>query len=211
MRDSILVFDFDGTIADTHRYLCDISNRICREFKYHAIRPQDAIYLKDKSSHEVIQYLKVPFMKIPAIIARGKQEYSKEIHSIQLSDGLKDVLWELKNHGVRMGILSSNSFENVMQVIKNHSLDVFEFIHTTSRVWGKNISLAGLIQQKNLEKGKVVYIGDELRDIVAARKLGVKVAAVAWGYNSPESLSKQRPDFLLQRPAELLTFMSTNY
>ena len=110
-----------------------------------------------------------------------------------------------------MGILSSNSFENVMQVIKNHSLDVFEFIHTTSRVWGKNISLAGLIQQKNLEKGKVVYIGDELRDIVAARKLGVKVAAVAWGYNSPESLSKQRPDFLLQRPAELLTFMSTNY
>ena len=204
MNNSILLFDFDGTIADTYLYMCEISNRICGEFGYSRIQPSDVAFLKAKTSKEVIRYLKVPMLKIPAIVARAKREYQKDVGSIKIVDGLKDSLKNLKSRGVRMGVVSSNSRENVLQVLKTHGLDIFEFIHSTSRIWGKNIALQSLIRQHQLSTAEVVYIGDEVRDIVAAKRLGIKVAAVTWGYNSRDVLVAHQPDFLLEKPQDLL-------
>jgi phosphoglycolate phosphatase len=47
-------------------------------------------------------------------------------------------------------------------------------------------------------------IGDEVRDIAAARKAGIAIAAVTWGYNSRAALERAHPDYLVTRPAELL-------
>ena len=189
MSNSILLFDFDGTIADTYLYMCEISNRICREFCYKRIEPKDIEFLRGKTSQEVIAYLHVPTLKIPAIAARAKREYQKGIGNIEMVDGLKDSLEKLKTRGARMGVLSSNSRENVSLVLQQHGLDFFEFIHSTSRIWGKNISLQSLIRQRKLPKDEVIYVGDEIRDVVAARRLGIKVAAVTWGYNSRDALA----------------------
>jgi phosphoglycolate phosphatase-like HAD superfamily hydrolase len=53
----------------------------------------------------------------------------------------------------------------------------------------------------------VVYVGDEERDVVAARQAGVDIAAVTWGYNSPELLAVQEPDYLIDYPDELRTLL----
>lgn len=203
----IMLFDFDGTIADTYFYMCEISNRICSDFGYNRIQDSDIAFLKGKTSREIIDYLKIPLLKVPAIVARAKKEYQKGISGIKIADGLKEPLAILHKSGARMGILSSNSRDNVSQVLEQHGLNVFEFIHSTSRIWGKNISLQTLIQQKKLPKDAVVYIGDEIRDILAARRLGIKVAAVAWGYNSRAALAEHKPDFLLKEPRELTALL----
>jgi phosphoglycolate phosphatase-like HAD superfamily hydrolase len=54
---------------------------------------------------------------------------------------------------------------------------------------------------------RAVYVGDEVRDIVAARKAGVDVAAVSWGYNTREVLAKHEPDYLIERPELLPTLL----
>jgi len=204
MNEKVLVFDFDGTIADTHLYLVEISNRLSGEFKYDQIKLEELDFLKEKTAKEVIEYLNVPVLKIPAILSKAKKEFFCDISSINPITGIKEILFQLKSAGVKMGILSSNTLENIKNFLVNHDLDIFDFIYSTSLVWSKNISLKKLIKKHDLPHELVLYIGDEIRDITAAKKLGVKIASVTWGYNSSSSLKIHNPDYLISSPEELL-------
>ena len=204
MNERVLIFDFDGTIADTHFYLCSISNQLSSEFMFEKIKWDEINLLKDKSAREVITHLKIPVFKIPAIVAKGKQEFGKNIDGLKPFHGLRDVLCQLKEKSVRIGILSSNSSNNITQFLNNHDLNIFDFVYTTTKIWTKNTSLKKMIQDHQLSKGRIIYVGDEIRDIHAAKKIGVKVAAVAWGYNSILALKQHNPDFLICHPSELL-------
>ena len=119
-----LIFDFDGTIADTHHYIVEISNRLAKEFHYAKIRPEEVAQLKDKTVKEVISHLDVPLMKIPAIVARAKKEFHKDIANLEPFDGLKDILHRLKEAGIQIGILSSNASGNIKKFLEYHHLDI---------------------------------------------------------------------------------------
>ena len=210
MKHKILIFDFDGTIADTHQFIIEISNRLSHEFKYKPILPHEIELLKDKTSQEIIRHLRVPIMKIPAILAKAKKEFYQGISLLQPIDGLKEILFRLKEEGNAMGILSSNSLENIGQFLKNHQLDIFDFVENTAKVWSKNTSLKRLIQENDFAIQEMLYIGDEIRDVIAAKRLGVKIAAVTWGYNSIDALKKHNPDFMVSSPEELFKLCSKN-
>ena len=209
--NNILIFDFDGTIADTLHHLVDIGNRLSDEFNFRRIELHEIDNLKDKTAMEITHHLQVPFLKIPAIVARARKELNQNIHSIDIVEGLEKVLADLKTLGHQIGILTTNSANNVHQFLDNHRLDVFDFINTTSQIWGKAASLTKLIQKNNFRADQVVYIGDEIRDIEAAKKAGVRVAAVTWGYNSREVLKAYRPDYLIHHPRELLDICTVEH
>lgn len=203
MSQTIFIFDFDGTIADTHRYIIDISNRLSDEFNFKKIKDEEIEGMKGKTAKEIIKILSVPIMKIPAILSRAKKEFYEGISSVQPIDGLQDCLSTLNSLGTSMGILSSNSAENIHQFLKHHDLNVFEFIETTSKVWSKNTCLKKILKKKGYTNDNVIYIGDETRDIDAAQRLGIRVAAVAWGYNNIDLLKKHQPDFIINTPDDL--------
>ena len=200
----ILIFDFDGTIADTFQSMVEISNHLAGEFNFKKIEAHEVADYKDKTSQEMLKLLRVPTLKVPRIALRAKKELNKRIATIKLVPGLKKILTEIHAHGYKMGILSSNSIENVSRFLQSHDLNFFDFVLTSSRFWGKNHGLKKLILQKGYAPRDILYIGDETRDIEAARKSGIKVAAVTWGYNSSEVLKSFQPDYVLHSPQELL-------
>lgn len=204
LKNSTLIFDFDGTIADTFHYLIRIGNRLAEEFGFSRIEPGEVDHLKDKNVRETIAHLNIPLLKIPMIVAKAKKELYKEITSVEPIDGLKDILLQLKKLGLKMGIVTSNSANNVMGFLDNNNLNFFDFVHTTSKIWSKNRSLKFLIQEYQLITSKVVYIGDETRDIIAAQKAGICSIAVTWGYNSTKALIAHQPDYLIHTPQELV-------
>ncbi len=215
MKIKVLIFDFDGTIADTFHSMVEISNHLSVEFDFKKIETHEVDDYKDKTSQEMLKLLNVSILKVPRIAARAKKELNKKMHSIKPVKGLKETLWEIKSlglpegrQGYKMGILTSNSLENVNKFLKNHDLDLFDFVLTSSRFWGKNHGLKKLILQKGYAPQDILYIGDETRDIEAARKSGISVAAVTWGYNSFEALKNFRPDYILHSPQELLQLCS---
>ncbi|OGX08881.1 MAG: hypothetical protein A2Z88_10025 [Omnitrophica WOR_2 bacterium GWA2_47_8] len=203
MKPRIFIFDFDGTIADTYRHSVEIFNQLAEEFHYKPILPEEVAKLKNKSSLELIRYFRIPILKLPAIIAKGKKKFEKRVSVIEPISGIKECLTQLKNSGTQLGILSSNSRELIIGFLNNHRMDMFDFVHTTSKVWSKNISLQKLIFKNRFRKEQIVYVGDEVRDILAAQKLGIKIAAVTWGYNSAQNLQQYNPDFLIHKPEEL--------
>lgn len=208
MKNPVLIFDFDGTIADTFHTIVRISNELADEFNFKKLTEDEAQRMKDNTLLETIRAMNVPLLKIPLIVARAKDELLKEIHQIKAIEGLQSVLEELKTCGIKMGILTSNSTQNVDQFIKNNNLNLFDFVGTSSKIWSKNLNLQKMIDANNLDLSDVIYVGDEARDIEAARRLGIKSAAVTWGYNSSKTLEAHQPDFLLHRPQDLLNLIA---
>ena len=60
------------------------------------------------------------------------------------------------------------------------------------------------MKKSGRSKENAIYVGDEVRDIKAAKKAGVKVASVTWGYNLESVLSSFHPDYIINRPEDLI-------
>ena len=80
---------------------------------------------------------------------------------------------------------------------------VFDFIYSGT-TFGKSKVINKLLNQNNINPQQAIYVGDETRDIEAARKSNIRAIAVSWGFNSKELLAAQNPDFLIHQPNELI-------
>lgn len=205
----VIIFDFDGTLADTIDILLSITNRLSAEFGFKSATKEELAQLSNLNSWQILQYSGISIFKFPLLIRRLKAELHSELPQIQLFPGIKEVLLELKKRGFQLGIITSNSRENVLGALEKNGLqDTFTFIYSGS-TFGKHKVINKWLRIENIHTEKVVYVGDEIRDIDAAKKTGIKVIAVGWGFNSQEALAAQNPDFLIERPQELIEIMNS--
>jgi len=130
---------------------------------------------------------------------------AKEVTSCKPFSGLVEALKTLKEKGFSLGILTSNFQKNVELFLKKNNLEIFDFIYSDNSPFllGKGDKLKKLIEKNHWRQDEVVYVGDETRDVEAAKKAGVKIISVSWGFNSKKILQKQQPDFLINKPEEL--------
>lgn len=206
MTQKVIIFDFDGTIADTVDALVTIANRLAREFGYIPINSQELALLRNLTAREIIKYSGVSLFKIPFLVKKVKGELKHNIHELHLINGIKAALVELHDQGYHLGIITSNSQENVHEFLKCHKLDnLFDFIYSGVTIFGKTTIINNVLRQKQFKPEAVIYVGDETRDVESAKKANIKVIAVSWGFNSSEALGKQNPDFLIHDPSELVS------
>jgi phosphoglycolate phosphatase len=207
-QDKTLVFDFDGTIADSIEVLVEIARRITMEYGYGEISRADIASLKQMSVYDGVEKLKIPLRKLPFLIAQGKKELSREIENVALIPGMKETLVGLKNKGFTLGILTSNSKENVTKFLRKNNLNCFSFIYSGRDLLGKDKVIRRMLSERRLARKEVIYLGDEIRDIEACKKIGVKIAAVSWGLSSREALERYEPDWVIDSPQELLDLVA---
>ena len=209
MNYQTLVFDFDGTIADTLEESRRIFNEIAPDYGIRQVDQDEIDNLRHLSLKELLGHLGIPKRRVPVFIARGTGMMRRNIESLQLIPGIAEVLHELKPQVKRFGILTSNSTPNVELFLKSHGLrDLFDFISSTSKLTGKARHLRAIRKTFSLRSEEMLYVGDEIRDIKAARKASVAIAAVAWGFNSREALIAEGPDHVFSKPDELPGLLS---
>ena len=209
MSIKVIVFDFDGTLADTFNAIVRIANRLADDFGYKPLMPSDIEQIRNLSTRQIIQQAGLPLFKIPFLLKRIKSELHKDIESLKPVYGIPELLKELKNQGKIIGILTSNTEKNVKTFLKIHALEsFFSFIDSEATIFGKSSALKKLINDNHFQPNFLVYIGDETRDIAASKKINIKVVAVTWGFNSSDALIKYNPDFLVNHPREVLTVIA---
>jgi phosphoglycolate phosphatase len=210
-NSKLVIFDFDGTLADTLGALMRISNRLAPEFGYLQIGDEQLANLKYLSSWEIIKLSKVALWKLPFLIRRVKEEFPKEVRNVKLFPGVIELLNTLKLQGYRLGIVSSNAEENIRSLLKQNQIEqLFDFV-TTASTFGKGRAIAKAIEQHNCAKSDAIYIGDEIRDIQAARSISIRIVAVGWGFNAPIALINKHPDLLITKPQALLNALAHFY
>lgn len=210
MNTKVIIFDFDGTLADTFDALVMISNRLALEFGYPPTTPEEIPKLRNLSSREIIKKSGVSLFKMPFILRKVREYLHQEILNLKTIPGIQDALVQLKHEGYCLGILTSNSEENVKLFLKKHGMqDLFSFIYSETSLFSKDKSLLKLMKKNNFKSDDLLYVGDETRDIEASKKIQIKVIAVTWGFNSGEVLTKHNPDFLIEQPSELIEVLGS--
>jgi phosphoglycolate phosphatase len=200
-----IIFDFDGTIADTLETIAIMYNRIASDFNCKPVSLEDKEKFRSMKTHDFLKECNIPVLTLPVLAIRIKAELRHEIQHVNPIKGMVDALRQIKNAGYRIGVMSSNTVENINIFLKYNEIgDVFDFVHSGKNIFGKDKVILRLLHKYKIKRNQVIYVGDETRDIEALKRIRVPIIAVSWGFNSHSVLEKQKPDALIDNPNQLL-------
>jgi len=202
---AFLIFDFDGTIADTLDAIIRITNRIAPEYGYSPTTPEKLRYYQSLSTQEMLKQSEIPLFRLPFLLRRVRREMGHELETVPVVSELTPTLRELVARGHHLMVMSSNSERNIEQFLNRHGIrDVFESIQGGVGLLSKARVLKRIVQKGGIDFSQVIYVGDETRDVDASNQVGILVAAVSWGFSSREALANQEPAFLIDHPRQLV-------
>ncbi|MDD2229119.1 MAG: HAD-IA family hydrolase [Candidatus Cloacimonetes bacterium] len=199
-----LLFDFDGTIADSINIGWKIANILAPEFGHKEFSQEDFELFRSLQIHKIFQALRIPIYKIPKAISMALVEYQHLVHELEPCEDIVPMLNTLSAMHIPMALLSSNTRENLSLFLQRLQIDAFDWVEGTSGILKKQHRIKKQIKKHNLNPKDVIYIGDETRDIDAAKNCGLKVIAVTWGFHTAELLSSHDPDYLVNSPDEIV-------
>ncbi len=200
----VVIFDFDGTIADTLDSIIKLFNEIASDYDLPVIKDSDREKIRSLSARELISEYHITPWKLLQLTKNILPKLKKNIKDISIFEGMTKVFKDLEKRDVKIGIVTSNSKENVELFLTNKNISQVDFIHSEKNLFGKGKVLSHLIQQQKFNKERVIYVGDEVRDIEAARNAGISIIAVTWGFNSEKRLAQSKPDYLITDPKQII-------
>lgn len=205
-HDQVCIFDFDGTIADTFATSIRIFEKMTKKKPY---KPAEIERLRGLSGLQLIRELRIRPWLVPFMLARGRAMMRRKMKDIEVFPGVEKVIHELHAQGVPLYIMSSNSPANIRKFLRDQGLaDNFIRIYGNVGLFGKSAMLRRVMRQNGLQPQQVTYIGDESRDIEAAKHVNVRIVSVDWGFNSADLLARHKPDVIVHSPRELAKALS---
>lgn len=206
-RPKMLLFDFDGTIADTFDDGFQILNQLSAEFGFRPLRREDLDKARDMRTRELMKFLGIPMTQMSRIAKRGTEELHARMPHVKPLHGMPELVRELHAEGYQLGIVTSNAESNVRIFLQRYDIDLFEFVRSSSKLLGKAHEIRGVMKSRKMKPAELMFIGDETRDIEASQKAGIRIAAVSWGYNSRKSIEAMKPDYLFDKAEDLVAML----
>jgi phosphoglycolate phosphatase len=200
---SVIIFDFDGTLADSFQAALEIFYDVTgRENKLTTV---DIERLRGSTVVHVASELNIKLWQMPRLLIQGRKLMGEKMSEVTVYQGITEVIKQLHKDGHKLFIMSTNSKRNIQAFLSVNGLEkLFIKVYGNVGILSKANVLKHLIKSQNLDLNDSWYVGDEVRDIHAAKKAGVRIISVGWGYNSAEVLSNYKPTKLISSPLEIL-------
>jgi phosphoglycolate phosphatase len=200
-----IIFDFDGTIADSFDYIVDL---LAKEAKIPPLDAGQRAELRGLSMAAIGRRFGHSWVRLFWLFLRGRRKMKGSIRDVKPFDGVTEVIQKLHGEGHELFILSSNSVRNIRIFLRHNQLHrYFLEMYGGIGLFGKAPALRKLLRDNNLDRSDALYIGDETRDIQAAQSIDLRIVAVTWGFARLGDLENQRPTALAHSPAELLSVL----
>jgi phosphoglycolate phosphatase len=191
---ALILFDFDGTLADTAPDLAAAANR---QRTRAGLEPLPLEVLRPHSSAGARGLLRCALNLTPT-------DETYEVHRVQflkdyeaamtvdtcLFDGVPELLAQIKDEGMAWGIVTNKATYLATPIVKALGLAqdcaVLVCGDTTAHAKPHPLPLLHAAQQAGYDVERCLYVGDDLRDIQAAQAAGMPSIAAAYGYCGPE-------------------------
>jgi len=181
LRFKLAIFDFDGTLADSLGWFIGISGRLADEFGFDRIDKNQVATLRRHDAATLLRLHHVPLLKLPFIAARFRRLMAGQIDMISLFPGVADLLDRLSQAGFALAIVTSNSYANVRHVLGTKNMGSWRPARGRVHLRQARKAAQGLAAHRH-PPAQAILIGDEIRDIEAARDAGIASGAVTWGF-----------------------------
>lgn len=194
-RYRLVIFDFDGTLADSAPWFLGELNGLAERHRFRQVGPKEILMLRGRPSREIVRYFGIRWWRLPAIARDVRRRSAAAAAAIPMFAGAPDLLARLKAAGVTLAVCSSNG-EATVRAVLGGSADLIDHYACGTALFGKARALGRLRRRLGLAREAVLCVGDEVRDIEAARQAGLAAGAVTWGYANDEALTRAGPAIL---------------
>lgn len=201
----LVIFDFDGTLADTYPWFLSIFDELAEHYHLPRLEKSALEALRKVDIQNLSREYKISFVKMARIGTHLKKKMASQIEHIPLVDGMQTVIDRLHGMGIKLAVVSSNAEENVRQVLGTRNADYFDAFECGVSLLGKKAKFEKILRQTGTTPDRALSLGDEVRDLKASRQSGMTFGAVTWGYADAETLQSHEPDALFNHPEEILT------
>ena len=192
---SLVIFDFDGTLADSVPWFMTALDRTADRFNLKRVDPAEIESLRMLSSRDALKHLGVPMLKLPQMAIYVREIFAEAMHDIPMFAGAADMLAALRAAGVKLAVVSSNGEANVRHVL-GPAAELIDHYACGSSIFGKAQKFAAVLRALRQSPARTLAVGDEIRDIDAARQAGLSAGAITFGYNARPALESHAPDHL---------------
>ena len=209
MDKKVAIFDFDGTLADVIVVLRSLYGDVAVKRGWPDLTDEALQLLRKGTYREALKWLGVRPWQMPALMREGRRLYYARRSEVRLFEGMAEVLAELHHRGWDMYVLSINSEQTIKDLLADYRVDHLVHVLRRPAVFGKAMSINRLVRRRGYSRQNVWMIGDELRDVDAAKKAQVKSVAVAWGLQDRELLKNASPTGLADTPADIVRLLTS--
>jgi len=200
---SLVVLDFDGTLADSFDWFCSVLNGVADRYRFRRVEAHEVEALRLQGARAIVAHLGIPRWKLPFIARHMHALAARDAARIALFPGVPAMLADLRDAGIPLAILSSNRADTVRRVLGPGNADRIDAYACGASLFGKARRLRTLLARRGVAPARALCIGDEVRDLEAARALGCPFGAVAWGYTDARALAALGPEHLFAEPADI--------
>jgi phosphoglycolate phosphatase len=194
MKYKLAIFDFDGTLADSFPWFLGIMNDVADKYRFRRIEDDEIETLRRYDNRKIIEHVGMPMWKMPLVARYMRKRMAADIHGIALFPEAVRMLRDLNGKGVTPAIVTSNSLANVKAVLGQENAGLIKYYACGARLFGKTAKIKKVVRQSGIPCQQTICIGDEIRDLHAARAAGTAFGVVSWGYANPESFKPLSPE-----------------
>lgn len=209
--EKTVIFDFDGTLADSVELIVSLYNEHVPEFGYDPIEPEEFATLRRMSYAKAMRAKRIKFYQVPKIVMKLGREMKSRMDEVKPYPGIVKVLNELRSSGYHIGVLTSNELSIVKTFFDDHGFPAFDFVVSEKTLFGKEKAMKKIFKIYGINARDVVYVGDEARDVNASNKAKVKVVGVTWGLGGKEGFEKSPPDVTVESVDKLFAGIVSNF
>jgi phosphoglycolate phosphatase len=188
MKRELVIFDFDGTLADTFPWFVSVFDEVAVKYGFKRLDLSNVDTLRGLDARQIMRHHQVPFWKVPSIAHHMHTLMKRDIARISIFPGISDALRELAEKGAILAVVTSNSHANVVRVLGPENTARFSHIECGASLFGKASRLRNVLAAAKVPPGGAILIGDEIRDARAAAQAAIAFGAVAWGFNRVDAL-----------------------
>ena len=198
----IFLFDFDGVVIDTLPIAVEVYNQRMRAYGIqNQFTPATFAALFLNNFHKGLSAVISDEIIREKILKEKNAEYERRKDDFRVFEGIKETLFELAKFG-KLIIISSNGTQFINALLESRGITCFD------EVLGGDIEKSKVKkinwQKEKYPNAEIYYIGDTTGDVKESKETKIKAVAVTWGFHSREVLEKQNPDFIFDKPSELL-------
>ena len=208
---ALIIFDFDGVLADTLDDLIRFGQDVCNELGInHLVNKDDLGNLESMSFASFGRACEVPEHLIEEFVQRCLNRFAERKSPPAIFTGLSAIV---RNFAINntLVIVTTNSTQNVNAFLMEHGLeDCIQAVYGVDIPGSKaqKISIARTQFSADIRREPIFMVGDSLSDMRAAKEASVKSIAVTWGHQSLEHLLRGNPDYVVRFPRDLIEIIN---
>lgn len=212
-----MIFDLDGTLADSVKSIATAGNKALAACGLPAQPEEDYKYFAGNGADTLVhRFLAAAGDREGAFFETAYREYKEFFkkdctYEVKPYDGIREMLTEAKKRGIKIAVVSNKPHERTLDVVETlFGQGFFDMVVGQREGIEKKPSPVGVLEavkQFGFTTKDCIYIGDTDVDMETGHRAGMFTVGVLWGFRDREELEANKADYIIEKPEELLELL----